>query len=167
MTIGSRILIALLCLVAVAVLSACGDDRPPAATPTAAIALPPTIAPTSPPAPTATHTPTPTPTPTATPAPSPAATPTPTSAPTATPDPQSLPYVRWVVGDEVSPELLSNVRKGIRLMHDYAESLGMPEIEADVTVYVYRDIDKLVDAHHEVTGEPKNDIPQIPHLTLF
>ena len=67
----------------------------------------------------------------------------------------------------MSPELLSNVRKGIRLMHDYAESLGMPEIEADVTVYVYRDIDKLVDAHHEVTGEPKNDIPQIPHLTLL
>ena len=58
----------------------------------------------------------------------------------------------------MSPELLSNVRKGIRLMHDYAESLGMPEIEADVTVYVYRDMDKLVDAHHEVTGEPKNDI---------
>ena len=58
----------------------------------------------------------------------------------------------------MSPELLSNVRRGIRLMHDYAESLGMPEIEADFTVYVYRDMDKLVDAHHEWTGEPKNDI---------
>ncbi len=58
----------------------------------------------------------------------------------------------------MSLELLSNVRKGIRLMHDYAESLGMPEVETDFTVYVYRDMDKLVDAHHEVTGEPKNDI---------
>lgn len=58
----------------------------------------------------------------------------------------------------MSPELLSNVSRGVRLMHDYAASLGMPEIEADVTVYVYRDMDKLVDAHHEVTGEPRDDI---------
>ena len=95
---------------------------------------------------------------TATSAPSPTATPTPTAAPTTTPNPQSLPYVRWIVGDEVSPELLSNVRRGVRLMHDYAESLGMPEVETDFTVYVYRDMDKLVDAHHEVTGEPRDDI---------
>ena len=46
----------------------------------------------------------------------------------------------------------------MRLMHDYAASLGMPEIETGVTVYVYRDVDKLVDVHHELTGEPRADI---------
>ena len=43
-------------------------------------------------------------------------------------------------------------------MHDYAASLGMPEIETGVTVYVYRDVDKLVEVHHELTGERRADI---------
>ena len=29
-------------------------------------------------------------------------------------------------------------------MHDYAESLGMPEVETDFTVYGLRDMDQLV-----------------------
>ena len=43
-------------------------------------------------------------------------------------------------------------------MHDYAASLGMPEIETGVTIHVYHDLDKLADVHHELTGEPRADI---------
>ncbi|MCY4582508.1 MAG: hypothetical protein OXE50_06895 [Chloroflexi bacterium] len=73
-----RATVALLCVAAIAVLSAC-DSAPPTATPTL------------PPAPTATPAPTPTATPTPTPTPRPTAMPTPTPAPTATPTPNPTP----------------------------------------------------------------------------
>ena len=68
--------------------------------------------------------------------------------PTQTP----IPYIKWVVGDKVSSLTEERVRKGVALMHEYAASLGMPEIEEEVTVYIYRDIDKLVGVYMSVTG---------------
>ena len=55
-------------------------------------------------------------------------------------------------------EVESNVRRGVRLMRDYSAILGMPEIEVTVNIYVYRDLDKLIEAHHELTGESRDEI---------
>ena len=88
--------VGLLCLLAVALLSAC-DDGPtetPTPEPTPATSTPtPTSVPPTPtraPTPTPTPAPTPTPTPAPTPPPTPAPTPTPTPAPTPTPTPERV-----------------------------------------------------------------------------
>ncbi len=88
----------------------------------------------------------------------PSASPTPTAEPVSTSDPVSVPNIRWVVGKEVSSEVEDNVRRGVRLMEEYAGTLGMPEIEGTVNIYVHRDLEKLIDAHHELTGEAKDEI---------
>ena len=165
MATSSRILVAVLCGFAVVPPLACGDALPAAPTPVV-VAAPKAVSPTAIPMPTATATPTPGSVPTVTPtaapiastAPSPTASPTPTAEPTPTPDPTSLSYITWSVGDGVSPEVEGNVRLGFRLMHDYAASLGLPAIEGPVNVYVYRDLEKLIDAHREVTGEPRDEV---------
>ena len=102
--------------------------------------------------------PTATPTPTPTPASAPTATPTPTPAPTATPTPTPIPkqdildYVRWEIGSEVSLADEQNARYAVQLMHDYAVSLGMPEIKEDITFYLYHNHDALFAAYARVGG---------------
>ena len=102
---------------------------------------PPTLTPT--PEPTLTYTPTSipsptlTPTPTSTPALTPTAIPTQTYTPTSTPVPVLLSYVEWVVdGHQMSLDVLDDLKHGVQLMHDYAVSLGMPEIEKTITFHV-------------------------------
>ena len=119
----------------------------------------PTYTPTPTPTSTPTPTPTPTPEPTATFTPTPTFTPSPTSTPSPTPAPVSPSYVKWVFGDEVSERQENVVRLGVGLMHDYAVSIGMPEIKKDVAFHVYHNVDSLVDAYSEATGLPKNWIP--------
>ena len=93
--------------------------------------------------PTATSVPTVIPTPTYTVTPEPTATLTPTAVPTATytPTPRPIPvpfsYVEWVVdGHQVSLDILDDLKHGAQLMHDYAVSLGMPEIAKTITFHV-------------------------------
>ena len=118
----------------------------PTLTPSPRVTPTPTLTPTLTPSPTPEHTPTPTPT--ATP------TPTPTLTPTPTPIPKQdiLDYVRWEIGDEVSLADQQNARHAVQLMHDYAVSLGLPEIKKDITFYLYHNLDALSAAYARVTG---------------
>ena len=123
----------------------------PTYTPTPSPTLTPTRTPT--PTPEPTSTPTPTLTPTLTPTPSPTATPTATPTPVpelfGKPLPVSPSYVRWVIGDEVSERHEYIARLGVELMHDYAVSIGMPDMEGEITAYVFHNPDKLAEAYYE------------------
>ena len=143
----------------------------PTTTPTLTPTLTPTAIPTPTYTPTPTHTPSPTTTPTLTPTltptaiptptytPTPTHTPSPTATSTPTPVPVSPSYVKWDFGDEVSERQEHIVRLGVELMHDYAVSIGMPEIKKDITVHTYHNFDNLVDAYSEVRGLSKDEIP--------
>ena len=45
-----------------------------------------------------------------------------------------------------------NARHAVQLMHDYAVSLGMPEIKKDITFYLYHNHDALFAAYARVVG---------------
>lgn len=61
-------------------------------------------------------------------------------------------YIKWEIGDQVSQEHQQNVMEAVRLMHDYAVSLGLPEIEDEVTFYLYHYGDELIEAYARETG---------------
>ena len=67
-----------------------------------------------------------------------------------------------MVGDGVPSEFEENLRHGAQLIHDYAVSMGMPELEEDITAYVYHNFESVVNAHYDVYGKShgisKNDI---------
>ena len=108
-----------------------------------------THTPTDTPIPTATYTPTQTPT--VTPTPTSTDTPTPTNTPTITPTPVVLYDINWVISEGTPKDHEDNARLAARLMHDYAVSMDMPEID-DITVYLYHDVDKFLDAYVSATG---------------
>lgn len=128
----------------------------PTDTPTATATNTPTNAPTPTDTPTATHTPTPTathtPTATATLTHTPTLTPTPTETATPWPTPLPLGYVKWVIGNEVSDKDRQNAMRAVQAMHDYLMSLGVPEMEEEITFYIYRDLDALAEAYAREAG---------------
>ena len=108
------------------------------------------------PTPTATHTHTPTVTradfTTASPTPTPSLTPTPTvtPTPTITPTPEKLcvlDYVKWEIGDKVPSDYRNEAIQGVQLAHDYAASLGIPKPKDEITIHMYKDVDKLASAY--------------------
>ena len=89
--------------------------------------------------------------------------PTPTATPTITPTPTpSLPplvtlpgapeYIKWEIGSEVSLADQQSTRHTVQLMHDYAVSLGLPEIKKDITFYLYHNHDALFEAYARARG---------------
>ena len=120
-----------------------------------------TSVPTVTPEPTATYTPTPSPTLTATPTPTPTLTPTSTPTPVPVlfgkPLPFSPSYVRWVIGDEVPERHEYVARRGVELMHDYAVSIGMPEMKEDIAAYVFYNFDNLADTYYGLVGLSKDE----------
>ena len=148
-------------------------DPTPTPAPTPVPTSEPTLAPTPGPTPeptetpTATPTPTPTvmPTPTPTPNPNPEPTNKPTSRPSPTPTPEPTPalpqlvtlpgspeYVKWEIGSGVSPEYVEDSVEGVRLMHEYAEILGIPEVETEFTAHLYYDQEELIASYEITTG---------------
>ena len=61
-------------------------------------------------------------------------------------------YVKWEIGSGVRPEYIEDSVEGVRLMHEYAESLGMPEIEVKFTAHLYYNQDELKIAYLLATG---------------
>ena len=61
-------------------------------------------------------------------------------------------YTKWEIGSDVRPEYVEDVIEGVHGMHEYAGSLGMPEMEAQVTIHLYHNQDKLIAAYEIVTG---------------
>ena len=52
----------------------------------------------------------------------------------------------------MSKEIRQNATLAVQLMHDYRESLGMPQIKDKITFYLYYDLDALVAAFARVKG---------------
>ena len=74
------------------------------------------------------------------------------------PDPD-VPYLTWEVGYEVPAAREQNLREGVLLMHRYAESFGLPELQdLDLaTVYVYHNPDALAEAYARVMAISLDD----------
>ena len=125
----------------------------PASTPSPTLTPSPTAEPTAVPSPTPTSTPSPTAEPTAAPSPTPTSTPTPTPVPNL--DVSSS--INWVIGDMVDKDVEANIKEGIRLVFEYLASLGMPDPEESITVYIYHDKDAMVDAYAEIYGNTPSD----------
>ena len=119
----------------------------PTYTPTYTPTFTPTLSPTS--------TYTPTQTPTVTPTPTSTDTPTPTNTPTITPTPVVLYGVNWIIGGGVSEKHETDARLAAGLLHDYAVSMGVSEID-DITAYVYHDFDKLIEVYSDVSGRSES-----------
>ena len=66
--------------------------------------------------------------------------------------PGSPDYVKWRIGPDVKPETIEDVIKGARLMHEYAISVGLPQIDKEIAFYLYYDVEGLVPAWEAVTG---------------
>ena len=56
-------------------------------------------------------------------------------------------YIKWAIGSNVDPEHILDSVEGVRLMHEYGESLGMPEIMAEFGAHLYYDQAELVIAY--------------------
>ena len=67
-----------------------------------------------------------------------------------TPDPP--PYIKWDIGDGVSEEDRRDARHAAALMHDYAVSIGLPEIKSDIMIYLHDDLDVLAEIYSGLSG---------------
>ncbi len=74
--------------------------------------------------------------------------------------PGSPEYVKWEIGSGVPQEYVHDSVEGVRLMHEYAESLGMPEIETEFTAHLYYDQIELIAAYQAATGGDGNWVPE-------
>ena len=128
------------------------DTPAPAPTPTNTPS--PTVTPTAVPTPTPVPTPTQVPRPTPTPVVTPTLPPTPIPTPTPSPEPEIGPpnYVKWVIGPGVSEQDRETAIRAVKLMHDYAVSLGLPDVNAPIKFHIYRDQEELVRIYASVTG---------------
>ena len=66
--------------------------------------------------------------------------------------PGSPEYVKWFIEPDVSTEIAETVVEGTRLMHEYAQSIGMPGIQSEYEVYLYRNLDDLAATHSKLSG---------------
>ena len=65
-------------------------------------------------------------------------------------------YIKWEIGSAVRPEYVEDAIEGARLMQEYAESLGMPEVEGEVIFQIYHNQDEFIAAYERVTGGKAN-----------
>lgn len=78
------------------------------------------------------------------------ATSTATFAPTPTPEPP--PYIRWDVGDEVDPSDMKSAILSVSLIHEFAQSMGLPDPVEQITITIYKDREKMARKYSVDTG---------------
>ena len=66
--------------------------------------------------------------------------------------PGSPQYVKWHIGDDVSPAAAEAVVEGTRLMHELASSLGLTDIDEEIRFYLYPGVEGLAPVFDAVTG---------------
>ena len=84
----------------------------------------------------------------------------PADGPNATPGPfadllqdPSLPhYIKWDVGSEVDLLDVESAIRGVKLMSDYAESLGLPDPASPITITIHKELEKMVCKYSMSTG---------------
>ena len=88
------------------------------------------------------------------PSPSPSPTPTPTPGPFSEllQDPSLPSYIDWKIQSEVDQSEVESALQGIRLMYEFGQSLGMPDPEGRITVYMDNDIERLASYYSELVG---------------
>ena len=64
-------------------------------------------------------------------------------------------HVKLEIGPDVKPEHIQDSVEGVRLMHEYALSVGLPDIEFDVEIYLYDDVDELCAIYSRLSGRPR------------
>ena len=61
-------------------------------------------------------------------------------------------YIKWTIGDEVSAELRQYAVDAARLIHEYATSRGLPDIESEIEIHIHGDLDTLATIYADITG---------------
>ena len=61
-------------------------------------------------------------------------------------------YLSWMIGSGVSEQDRETAIRAVKLMHDYAVSLGLPDVNAPIKFHIYRDQEELVRIYASVTG---------------
>ena len=72
-------------------------------------------------------------------------------------------YVKWVIWPDVAPEYIEASIEGARLMHEYAESLDVPGIKAEVHFHLFHNLDDHIAVFETIgRGKPgRNDLKRI------
>ena len=66
-------------------------------------------------------------------------------------------YIKWTIGDEVSAELRQYAVDAARLIHEYATSRGLPDIESEIEIHIHGDLDTLATIYADITGWSFNE----------
>ena len=66
-------------------------------------------------------------------------------------------YLKWEIGDGVSEEDRRNAIHAAGLIHDYAISMGLPEIGSELTMYIHDDLDALAAIYARLSGNSVRD----------
>ena len=66
-------------------------------------------------------------------------------------------YVKWTIGDEVSAELRQYAVDAARLIHEYATSRGLPDIESEIEIHIHGDLDTLATIYADITAWSFNE----------
>ena len=74
--------------------------------------------------------------------------------------PGSPEYVKWEIGANVRREYIEDSVEGVRLMHEYAQSLGAPEVKAEFTAHLYYDQEELIAAYEIALGREAEWVPR-------
>ena len=61
-------------------------------------------------------------------------------------------YIKWEIGDKVSSDHRTEAMQGVQLAHDYSVYLGMPKTQSEITIHMYKDIEKLASAYARETN---------------
>ena len=66
-------------------------------------------------------------------------------------------YIKWTIGDEVSAELRQYAVDAARLIHEYATSRGLPDIESEIEIHIHGDLDTLATIYADIAGWSFNE----------
>ena len=69
-------------------------------------------------------------------------------------------YLRWYIGPNVPQVYVEEMKKGARLVHEYATSWGLREFQRQIRIYLVGDLDTLTVIFSELVGGAAGPLPE-------
>ena len=69
-------------------------------------------------------------------------------------------YLRWYIGPNVPQVYVEEMKKGARLVHEYATSWGLREFQRQIRIYFVGDLDTLTVIFSELVGGAAGPLPE-------
>ena len=67
-------------------------------------------------------------------------------------DPSLPHYIEWNVGSNVDRSDVESAIRGVKLMHEFAQSLDLPDPSGPITITIYKDMEKMACKYSMATG---------------